>query len=74
MAAAAEQDAGDLYAVLGVTQQVEADELKKVYRKLVLTELARDDNCISSCVSPFGAGISRCHLCFRLTGKGGDCK
>mmetsp|Transcript_24342 Transcript_24342/g.53119 ORF Transcript_24342/g.53119 Transcript_24342/m.53119 type:complete len:363 (-) Transcript_24342:89-1177(-) len=36
MAAAAEQDAGDLYAVLGVTQQVEADELKKVYRKLVL--------------------------------------
>eukprot|EP00959_Pyramimonas_sp_CCMP1952_P013429 283195-Pyramimonas_sp.AAC.2 len=35
MAAAAEEG-GDLYTVLGVTHEVEADELKKVYRKLVL--------------------------------------
>ena len=34
--AAAEEEAGDLYAVLGVSREVETDELKKVYRKLVL--------------------------------------
>jgi hypothetical protein len=32
---AAKED-GDLYAALGVAHEVEADELKKVYRKLVL--------------------------------------